>query len=84
MPEETGCQLWGIMGQFLSYKPLTDNEVDAIQRRLFAFPNELDAHSITFEDIREIRTTETTAYFMGYLRDIINELEPLELARMFA
>ena len=80
---ETGCQLWGAIGKLLMHKPNTPREIDAIQRRLFAYPEYAQAHNITWDTIRDIRTTEGDIYFMGYLRTLINEYTAKELATMF-
>jgi len=83
MPEEMGCQLMGAVGRLLEYKPLYDYEIDAIQRRMFAFGDTMFKHDIGISDVRDIRTTESSAYFMGYLRTIVNELSGDELTEMF-
>jgi len=83
MAEEMGCQLMGAVGRLLEYKPLYNAEVDALQRRLFAFPEYMEAHDITQEGIRTIRTEESSIYFMGYLRTLINEYSGDELTDMF-
>ena len=83
MGEEMGCQMMGSIGRLLEHKPLYNAEIDAIQRRLFAFPDFMAEHDITQADIQGIRTTESSAYFMGYLRTMINEYSGDELTEMF-
>jgi len=83
MGEEMGCQMMGAVGRLLEHKPLYNAEIDAIQRRMFAFPEYMEAHDITQEDIRTIRSTENKPYFMGYLRTMINEYSSHELIDMF-
>lgn len=83
MARTTGCQLAEPIVRLLQYKPLTNKEVDALQRRLFAYEDILDTHNITLQDIRDIRTKETKDYFMSYLRNTINKLTPTEAIHMF-
>jgi len=83
MAEEMGCQMMGAVGRLLEHKPLYDSEIDAIQRRLFAFGDIMFKHNIGIDDVRDIRTTESSAYFMGYLRTMINEFSGDELTEMF-
>ena len=83
MPEEMGCQLIGAIDRLLQTKPLYDREIDAIQRRLFAFGDIMFKHNIGIDDVRNIRTTEGNMYFMGYLRGLISEFSHEELDIMF-
>ena len=83
MPEEMGCQLMGAVGRLLEHKPLYEKEIDAIQRRLFGFGEIMFKHNIGIDDVRDIRTTESSAYFMGYLRTLVNEFSGDELTEMF-
>lgn len=76
MPETTGCQLWGIIGAFIAHKPLTDTENDAIKRRLFAYTDIMETHTITLTDIQQLKTTDE-------IRNIINELTTPELNTIF-
>jgi len=76
MAETPGCQLWGVMGRFLTYKDTTDDELDAIKRRLFGFMDINEGHDLSLQDIRELKTQEE-------IRAIINEYDPEELAEMF-
>jgi len=73
----------GAVGRLLENKPLYDREIDAIQRRLFAFGDIMFKHDIGISDVRNIRTTEGSIYFMGYLRGLINEFDTDELNQMF-
>ena len=83
MGEEMGCQLMGAVGRLLEHKPLYTAEIDAIQRRLFGFGEIMFKHNIGIDDVRDIRTTESSAYFMGYLRTLVNEFSGDELTEMF-
>jgi len=83
MGEEMGCQLMGAVGRLLEHKPLYNAEIDAIQRRLFAFGDIMFKHNIGIDTVRDIRTTESSAYFMGYLRTLVNEFSGDELTDMF-
>jgi len=77
MAETTGCQLWGIMGRFLTDNEITDQELDAIKRRLFAYQDINDAHNITLYDIQELKSREE-------IRNMINEYTPIEIGKLFA
>jgi len=77
MTETMGCQLWGIMGRFLTYEAMTDRELDAIKRRMFGFMDTMEKHDFTIEGIRELRTTDD-------IRGAINELTLIEAGEMFA
>ena len=74
--ETTGCQMWGIMGRLLAQQETTPNEIDAIKRRLFAFPNEAQKKDIYITDIQQITGSDE-------LRNILNEYDPQDLAYMF-
>jgi len=76
-PEEMGCQLWGVMGRFLTYGAMTDREIDAIKRRMFGFMETMERHDFTIDDIRELRTPDE-------VRGAINELTLIEAGEMFA
>lgn len=73
----------GAVTRLLTHKPNTARELDAIQRRLFAFPDIMFKHDIGITDVRETRHARGDIYFMGYLREIINEFSPEELERMY-
>lgn len=73
----------GAVGRLLEYKPLYNKEIDALQRRLFAFPDIMFKHDIGITDVRDIRTTETKDHFMSYLRTLLNEFTGDELTQMF-
>jgi len=83
MPEEMGCQLMGAIDRLLENKSLYDREIDAIQRRLFAFGDIMFKHDIGISDVRDIRHAKGDIYFMGHLRGLINEFSHEELDRMF-
>jgi len=83
MPEEMGCQLMGAVGRLLEYKPLYDYEIDAIQRRMFAFGDTMFKHNIGIDDVRDMRTTLDKDSFMSNLRGFINEFSGDELTEMF-
>jgi hypothetical protein len=76
MPEETGCQTWGIMGRVIMGAEVTDKELDVLKRRLFAFGDIMFKHNITITDVREITDPEE-------LRFTFNEFTREELERMF-
>ncbi len=76
MPETTGCQMWGIMNNFLLHNSLTDRELDAIKRRLFGFGQIMWKHDIGISDIQGIADPVE-------LRMMINEFTGDELAEMF-
>jgi len=76
-PEEMGCQLWGVMGRFLTYGAMTDREIDAIKRRMFGFMDTMKKHDYTMQDIRELATQDD-------IRGAINELTLIEAGEMFA
>ena len=64
------------MGRFLTYAEITDNEIDAIKRRMFGFLETMETHDYTMQDIRELATPDD-------IRKAINELDPTELGEMF-
>jgi hypothetical protein len=76
MPEETGCQTWGIMGRVILGAEITDKELDVLKRRLFAFGDIMFKHDIGITDVRNIKDAET-------LRFTFNEFTREELERMF-
>jgi hypothetical protein len=76
MPEETGCQLWGIIGRFLAHHNITQKEYYAIQRRLFAFDEINYKHDITKTDIQQASTWNT-------LHRLLDQYDPSDLAQMF-
>lgn len=75
-PETMGCQLWGIMGDFLVYRPLTDPERDALKRRLFGY---LDLMKDIGYDISAIQVIKTD----DMLRTVVNEMPSEMLAEVF-
>jgi len=74
--ETTGCQMWGIIGRLLAHQETTAGEIDAIKRRLFAFPSEGLKKDIYMDDIQQISNADE-------LRYTLNEYDPLDLANMF-
>ena len=76
MPETMGCQLWGVMGRFLTYAETTTKELDAIKRRMFSFEDIMRGHGFRMQDIQELKTLDE-------LRSTINELDPFDIGEMF-
>ncbi len=76
MTETMGCQLWGIMGKFLTYEQLTPHELDAMKRRLFAY---LDVIKDIGYDISAIQVIKNE----DMLRTVINEMKPEHLGEIF-
>jgi hypothetical protein len=76
MPEETGCQLWGIIGRFLTNKETTNKEQDAIKRRFFGYLDVMEQYEYTIQDIQQLTGPEE-------IKRLINELEPEDLANIF-
>lgn len=76
MPEETGCQTWGIMGRTLMGVEITDKELDTLKRRLFAFGETLWKHNIGIDDVRNIKDAEDFSL-------MISEFSREELENMF-
>lgn len=74
--ETSGCQMWGIVGRLLADQEISGNEINAVKRRLFAFPEEAMKKDIYLEDVQDI----TGAY---ELKGALNAYDPTDLARMF-
>jgi hypothetical protein len=72
----TGCQMGDMMSRLILQQEIEDAELDAMKRRLFAFPYQLLQHGIDFDDVRGIKDAAD-------LRGILNELDLQEAISMF-
>ena len=76
MVGSAGCQLEGIIGRLLTDREITDQETDAIKRRLYAFQGVMIARGFQYEDINVLKTPQD-------IKGLINELTPSDVAWMF-
>jgi len=99
MSQEAGCQLWGVMGQLLTDKEISFEGLDAIQRRLFAFPDIMSKYNITPQVIKDIRAwrgqiipgwraswrdDRLRAEFQENIHSLMQQFDSPDLARMFS
>lgn len=76
MAETAGCQMWGIIGRLLVNQEVTPQEIDAVKRRLFAFPDQAEDIAFSREDIANLKDGDD-------LRWALNEYSPKMLSEMF-
>ena len=76
MAETAGCQMWGIIGRLLVNQEVDSSEIDAVKRRLFAFPDQAEEIAFSREDIANISDADDLRWALG-------EYSAKSLAEMF-
>jgi len=99
LSQAAGCQLWGIMAMLLTDKEISFQGLDAVQRRIFAFPSIMKKYDITPQVIKDIRAwrgqmipgfkiswrdTKLRGEFQENLKSLMQQFESVDLARMFS
>lgn len=99
LSQTAGCQLWGIMAMLLTDKEISFQGLDAVQRRMFAFPSIMSKYDITPQIIKDIRKwrgqmiagwkpswadSKLRGEFQENLKSLMQQFDSVDLARMFS